>query len=210
MIESLELFPITIFKNFYPDTDTLKNNLFKKLENVFKETEQNNNAFMRDGTLCSYNTSSYLHKDFPDDLNDVVEFVTETARKYWNKCNYHSELNPYVFQVWANKTPKGGWIHSHLHGNMPFTAVLYVDACPDQGNLILENPLDMILMTQPISPNIAYPMVKEISVQTGDLIMFPGYLKHRVKPNNTDNDRLILGFNIGCKGSYWSSQWTHE
>jgi hypothetical protein len=93
---------------------------------------------------------------------------------------------------------------------MPFTAVLYIDASPQQGNLILENPMDTVLMTQPISPTVTYPMVKEIIVNSGDLIMFPGYLKHRVNPNVTDTDRLILGFNIGCRGKYWSGQWNKE
>jgi uncharacterized protein (TIGR02466 family) len=210
MIEVLELFPTTVFKNFYPHTDKIKKDLFSKLEIIFREAETNNNAFMRDGTLCSYNSNSYLHKDFPEETKDVIYFVEDTARQYWKKCKYHNELNPYVFQMWANSTPRGGWIHSHLHGNMPFTAVLYIDASPDQGNLILENPMDTILMNQPISPDVEYPMCKEIEVSSGDLIMFPGYLKHRVKPNNTDRQRLILGFNIGCKGKYWSGQWVKE
>lgn len=210
MAESLEIFPITIYRDFYPRFDVLRNNLFSKLEQIFISSEQNNNAFMRDGTVCSYNTNSYLHKDFPAETEDVVKFVENAAKQYWKISKYHDELHPYVFQVWANSTPKGGWIHSHLHGSMPFTAVMYIDASPEQGNLILENPLDMVLMTQPISPNVEYPMIKEIDVQSGDLIMFPGYLKHRVKPNNTEKDRLILGFNIGCKGKYWNGQWNKD
>jgi ectoine hydroxylase-related dioxygenase (phytanoyl-CoA dioxygenase family) len=47
----------------------------------------------------------------------------------------------------------------------------------------------------------------ELEVKTGDVVMFPGYLKHSVKPNTIDKDRLILGFNIGCRGKYWASQW---
>lgn len=210
MAEALEIFPTTIYKDFYPGFHELKNNLFSKLEKVFQDTADNNNAFMRDGTLCSYNTNSYLHRDFPDDTQDVVNFVQQAAKQFWKICNYHDELEPYVFQVWANSTPEGGWVHSHLHGSMPFTAVLYVDASPEQGNLIIENPLDMVLMTQPISPTVNYPMVKEMSVQSGDLIMFPGYLKHSVRPNTVDKNRLILGFNIGCKGKYWNGQWNHN
>jgi hypothetical protein len=93
---------------------------------------------------------------------------------------------------------------------MPFTAVLYVDASPEQGNLVIENPLEMVLMTQPVSPDVKYPLGEEIAVSSGDLVIFPGFLRHSVKPNNTDKPRLILGFNIGCRGQYWSSQWTHN
>ena len=93
---------------------------------------------------------------------------------------------------------------------MPFTAVLYIDASPEQGNLIIENPMDMVLMTQPISPTVNYPMVKEMPVKSGDLVMFPGYLKHSVRPNTINKNRLVLGFNIGCKGKYWNGQWNHN
>jgi uncharacterized protein (TIGR02466 family) len=210
MGQSQDLFPIKVYKDFYANVEDLKTNLFPKLDTVFEETKNNNNAFMRDGTLCSYKTNSYLHVNFPDETKEVVEFVEAAAREYWKECNYHSELHPYVMQMWANSTPKDGWIQGHLHGSMPFTAVLYVDASPEQGNLFLENPMDMVLMSQPISPDVRYPMGQEIEVRSGDLVMFPGYLKHSVKPNTTDKPRLILAFNLASKGKYWAGQWVKD
>jgi uncharacterized protein (TIGR02466 family) len=210
MSNILSLFPIKIYKSVYPNARDLKHTLFAKLNSVFIETQDHNNVFMKAGTLCSYNTNSNLHVDFADETRDVVAFVEAAAKEYWRECRYHSDLTPFVFQTWANTTPKDGYVEPHLHGNMAFTAVLYVDASPAQGNIILENPMDMVLMTQPISPDVKYPMGQEIEVNTGDLLMFPGYLKHRVLPNTTDQDRLILGFNIGCKGNYWASQWTQQ
>jgi uncharacterized protein (TIGR02466 family) len=210
MRQTIKLFPLTIYKNFYSKSEELKDRLFSKLDLVFEDSEKNNNVFMRQGTLCSYHTNSYLHTQFLEETQEVVKFVEDCAKEYWNEMAYHKELEPFVFQMWANKTPRDGYIDSHLHGNMPFTAVLYVDASPEQGNLLIENPLEMILMTQPISPDIKYPIGEEISVKSGDLIMFPGYIRHSVKPNNTDKPRLILGFNIGCRGNYWSSQWVNN
>ena len=210
MANSIKLFPTIVHRDFYPRAYELKETLFSKLDTVFADTENNNNVFMKDGTLCSYNSNSYLHVEFAEETKEVVEFVESAAKQYWRECQYHAGLTPFVFQMWANTTPKGGYVEPHLHGNMPFTAVLYVDASPEQGNLILENPLDMVLMTQPISPEVKYPMGEELEVNTGDLILFPGYLKHRVLPNTTDRDRLILGFNIGCQGNYWSSQWVQK
>jgi len=48
MAEVLEVFPTTIYKDFYPEFNKLKNNLFSKLEKVFQDTADNNNVFMRD------------------------------------------------------------------------------------------------------------------------------------------------------------------
>ncbi len=204
----LDIFPTKIYRSVYTRAEDLKDTLFPKIVEVLSTAKENNNEFMKDGTVCSYNTGSELHKQFPKETAAIVNFVNEEAAKYWKICNYHEELEPFVYQMWANSTPKGGWIENHLHGNMPFTAVLYVDASPEQGNIVLENPLDTVLMTQPIGPKVEYPMRHELTVNTGDFVMFPGYLKHSVKPNTSDRTRLILAFNIGCRGQYWSAQWT--
>jgi uncharacterized protein (TIGR02466 family) len=208
MSNTVSLFPTIIYKNFYSEVDNLKENLFPKLEKVFNEAKNHNNFSMRQGTLCSYNSNSYLHKEFPAETKHIVEFVEHCAKEYWTECNYHTELEPFVFQMWANSTPKGGYIDSHLHGNMPFTGVVYIDASSQQGNLVIENPMETVLMNQPISPTVSYPMGQEIEVKTGDLVMFPGYLRHSVKPNLSDQTRLIIAFNIGCRGQYWSAQWS--
>lgn len=210
MGQALELFPIKVYRDVYPNIAELKHNLFPKLDKVFQKSSNNNNAFMRQGTLCSYDSNSYLHREFPEDTKDVVEFIEQCAREYWTASGYYQGLDPFVFQMWANVTPKDGYVDSHLHGNMPFTGVLYIDASPEQGNLFIENPMEMVLMNQPIGPNIKYPLGEEITVKSGDLIMFPGYIRHSVKPNLSDRPRLILAFNIGCRGQYWSSQWSND
>lgn len=205
----LNLFPTQVYRSTYGRTEELKQTLFSKIDDIFVESETNNNCFMRQGTICSYETAPDLHTRFPKETQHVVNFVEACAEEYWEQCNYYKGLSPFVFQLWANKTPKGGYIDSHLHGNMPFTGVLYVDAVPEQGNLFLENPLELILMNQPIGPNTRYPLGEEIEISTGDLVIFPGYLRHSVMINTIDKDRLILAFNIGCKGEYWSSHQIH-
>ena len=52
-----------------------------------------------------------------------------------------------------------------------------------------------------------YQFEHEEQVHTGDFLIFPGYLKHRVKRNTSDRTRLILGVSFGCKGYYWQGNW---
>lgn len=210
MHHTLKLFPTVVYKNFYPEYHRIETDFFPQLEPLFDATKDHNNVFMKQGTICSYHTYPDLHKRFVEETKDVVNFVEQCAQQYWKDCGYYEGLTPFVYQMWANKTPLGGYIDSHLHGNMPFTAVLYIRANSEQGNLFLENPLDTLLMTQPIGPNVRYPMGEEISVQSGDLVMFPGYLKHSVKPNQSDKERLVLAFNIASKGQYWAAQWDNQ
>jgi cupin superfamily acireductone dioxygenase involved in methionine salvage len=35
-----------------------------------------------------------------------------------------------------------------------------------------------------------------ISVQTGDIILFPSFLEHRVAPNQNKTKRIVIAFNV--------------
>jgi uncharacterized protein (TIGR02466 family) len=202
-----ELFPLKIYQTTYSKVDEIKHSLFPKLEHLWEPSLADNQQFMRDGTICSYHTSANIHKDFPTETRDIVLFANKCAKEYWKELDYYDGLEPFVAQVWSNKTPKGGWIHSHIHLSIPLTAILYVDASPEQGNIIFENPNDMLLAAQPINYRKKIQFEHEMEVNTGDFVIFPAFLRHKVLPNNTDRDRLILGFNYASKGEYWSAQW---
>jgi uncharacterized protein (TIGR02466 family) len=204
------LFPIKIFKTKYDRVGDIKEKLFPKLDYLWNPVSENNQQFMANGNLCSYHEENFIHKRFPEETQHFIEFANTCGEQYWKELDYYDGLTPYVAQSWVNKTPKGGWIESHLHLSIPFSGVLYVDASPAQGNIILENPLDQVLASQPIKYKQKYQFEHEIQVETGDYIMFPAYLRHRVLPNTTDRDRLILGVNYGSRGWYWASNWVNE
>jgi uncharacterized protein (TIGR02466 family) len=204
----LNLFPIKIYRTQYANIEIIKNNLFPKLVDTFQQTESNNVESMQSGTLCTYFTNSLL-QNFPE-TEDLVKFAEEHANNYWKELKYSNLLEPKVIQIWANETPNTGWVRSHIHGSIPLTGVLYVNAGPGMGNLVIENPLDSILSSQPMDYKEQELLHQEIEVTTGDFIIFPGWIRHHVKPNTTNEKRLILGVNFGSTGSYVTGQWINK
>lgn len=202
---TLDLFPIKIYRTTYINVDVIHSELFPKLYDLFEKTKDKNVESMYNGTLCTYHTDSFLQK-YPETKN-LVEFAEEQAKIYWKQLKYSPHLEPKVIQIWANETPHSGWIRSHLHGSMPMTAVLYVSAGPGMGNLVIENPLDAVLSSQPMDYAEQELLHHEIEVKTGDFVIFPGWIRHHVKPNTTKEKRLILGINFGSKGTYLTGQW---
>lgn len=202
---TLDLFAVKIYKTKYNNVQHIKDNLFPKLTELFEKTKDNNVESMYDGTLCTYNTNALLQA-YPE-TQDMIDFAEEHARVYWEQLKYSSLLEPKVIQVWANETPHSGWVRSHLHGSMPLTGVLYVNASKEMGNLVIENPLDAILSSQPMDYKAQELLHYEVEVESGDFVMFPGWIRHHVKPNTTNEKRLILGVNFGSKGNYLTGQW---
>ena len=38
--------------------------------------------------------------------------------------------------------------------------------------------------------------VASIDIEEGDLLLFPSYLPHKVSQNNSDQDRIVISFNV--------------
>ena len=36
-------------------------------------------------------------------------------------------------------------------------------------------------------------------IEEGDLLIFPGYLPHKVSENESNEDRIVISFNVGIK-----------
>ena len=43
---------------------------------------------------------------------------------------------------------------------------------------------------------------QEISVTTGDVVMFPGWLRHKTHANSLNESRYAMSFNVACTGEY--------
>jgi uncharacterized protein (TIGR02466 family) len=210
MSNIINLFPIKIYKTRYEKAAEFKETIFSKINYAWEPAENDNQYFMRDGTLCTYNVEADISRKFPEETKDFIEFATNAAKDYWAELEYFPGLEPYIIDMWANNTPKDGWVESHLHLSIPLTATLYVDACPEQGNVVFEHPSDALLASQPIDYQKRYQFEQEVEVNTGDFLIFPGYLKHRVKKNTIDKPRLIFGLSYGCKGYYWQGNWINH
>lgn len=59
----------------------------------------------------------------------------------------------------------------------------------EQGNYVVEDPLDVVLAQIPYLPQGRNYRLKEIPIKTGQLIIVPGWLRHSVMPNTTNKTR---------------------
>jgi uncharacterized protein (TIGR02466 family) len=101
--------------------------------------------------------------------------------------------------MWANDIPPGGFTPAHNHNPVPVGGAFYINATPDKGNLYLEDPLEMVHGKAPRDyMHKPYLYTETITVKPGKLIMFPGWMRHHTRSNMTQENRYVLGFNIGA------------
>jgi uncharacterized protein (TIGR02466 family) len=196
MIENI--FPVQFYKTKYQgDVDQLYNSFKDILEVQFELTKTNNQGSMRYDGLCSYNASRNLHK--LQEFNEVTEFISYHMFKFWEELGFNK--TPSVTEMWVNKYVPGSFIDTHNHAPILLTASFYLKKEKHAGNIIFEHPMETLLKFQPhklLQDRDYYHTLfnHEVEVEPGDLVIFPGWLKHRTQPNNSSTDRIIIGANI--------------
>jgi len=194
-----EIFPIKVYKSKYPgNLDVLKERLIPLLKPIFDSTKNNNQGSMRYGGLCSYNVCNDLWNHV--EISEISEFVSQEAEKYWKSLDYVN-CGISIFQTWANVYPPGAHIDAHNHSPVVLTGSFYLKKPKNSGEIVFENPLSTLLKHQPtkfLKVNEDYDSMFDRKVETeeGDLVLFPGWLTHKTEPNNSNDDRIIIGFNI--------------
>jgi uncharacterized protein (TIGR02466 family) len=192
------IFPIQFYKiNNTELAHSLLKNLSPRLDEVWDQTNSNNQGSMRAGGLCSYNAVRDLH-NWPETV-DFCDFLNQHLEIYWKELDYHG--HPRIIEMWANRYTAGSWIEAHSHSPVVMTASFYLQKSAHSGNLVFEHPLTTLLKHQPYKKvtqrqNYSDLFDHEVEVHAGDLVIFPGWLIHKTQPNNDKIDRIIVGANI--------------
>jgi len=103
--------------------------------------------------------------------------------------------------MWANLDSPGDVHLPHTHSNNMISGVFYLDA---------ENTSSIEFWDPRPAAHVIHPRAREytranskvwaVAPKNNSLIMFPSWLMHYVKKNETDRVRLSMAFNIQFKG----------
>jgi uncharacterized protein (TIGR02466 family) len=207
----INLFSVDVWKFRYHDVDYLKTLTDPKFLNT---TGLGSRDYIVASTMQS-SAWSWHEIEGNDRLHDRKEFISlrdfilEKSQLVWQELGYYQEQTPKIYQSWINVGKKDGLILPHIHYNASLSAVVYIDASSEQGNLVFESPLEMAMLSQPM-PDKTKRVRKELEVQTGDVVIFPGYLKHYTMPNKTNQPRISFVANLNSDGRSFNRYFPKE
>tara|TARA_B100001175_G_scaffold247588_1_gene214336 strand:+ start:823 stop:1437 length:615 start_codon:yes stop_codon:yes gene_type:complete len=135
--------------------------------------------------------NSIQHKFF---LN-ITKYVFDVLKNYGWKADPEKII---CSEMWAIINKKNNFNLLHTHPNSYLSAAYYVKAPKNSGNFIIEDPLSVSRHSYPIieTKTEFNTKVAGLDIEEGDLLIFPAYLPHKVGKNNTDEDRVVVSFNI--------------
>lgn len=198
----INLFSLPIYKvNILDQIDI--NSLEKSLQDELSQSSPKISNLEINGGVSTYTTNCNLHlKEYSKTISNIV---LQHARMYWKILDVDPRLEPKIDQCWSNVHYNGSLTIEHSHSLYPIVATLYIKAEKNSGNLVLINPMEYSLTHIPYGVPIESKTETSIKVSTGDLILFPGWVRHKTEENSSNSPRIVMSYNISYSGKYLSS-----
>ena len=138
-----------------------------------------------------------IERDFTEKIQKVLRFE---IGKYLASFNHSEEgflkrwPNEYSLYGWLVSMKSGGEIHPHIHDQAWLSGSAYINVPPklyaDSGNLVVSLGKEKDAKDNRLNDkNI-------INVVTGSLVLFPASLTHYTIPFESEEERVVLAFDV--------------
>jgi len=152
--------------------------------------------------IIKSNIKGWHSKDFDLKNKNVVEFINNISsqiNQVINNMNWDiSNQAVKISSMWAIINIGGASNARHHHGNSTISAAYYVKAPKNCGKFTIENPNSINKHSYPPSNKKTKfnSKLEKLDIEEGDLFIFPAHLPHGVEENKSDDDRIVISFNI--------------
>jgi len=138
------------------------------------------------------------------DMNKKDEYNVLTKELFAMQAEIYKkellDLKPVLGNMWANINYPGGYNRPHLHPNALFSGVYWIKTPEKSGDLMLYEPRQGAQCTMPNRKKGRLPpqLWREIHYEpiAGRCIMFPAWMWHEVRPNESNDTRISVSFNF--------------
>lgn len=180
-----ELFPTPIWGFKLSDTDYLK-----QLEVTLLEMSK---------VLPNRDKSNFLGWQSPDDIHkyEWLDYIKNAILRVAN-TEIKEQFSDYCYEdfyfesMWANINYPNAFNMAHIHG-AELSGVFYVKVPAGKaGRIVFVDPRQRVSMSEKKIRCLNYPITPE----EGVCIIFPSWLEHYVEPNETNETRISMSFNL--------------
>ena len=151
-------------------------------------TVENSNGF---SSVYNTNNQPHLHpvfEDFYKWLRPITDNIIYAQKQIVQNYTYAPAMS------WVNVHNNGGVTLEHEHGAAVLVAATYLNLPNNSGFIEFKDPFEIQNGFLPRENDIHN--WKQVEAETGDTLLFPGWLRHRTQPNTTFSDRWVLTTNF--------------
>ena len=122
----------------------------------------------------------------------------------WDLKNFQLK----VTNCWAIINKKFASNAGHIHANSLISSAYYVSAPKECGHIVFDDPRPGATIKKGPYKNLNNWNQGNFLIEpkNGLLVMFPSFLTHHVQPNMSEEERVIVSFNLDIVGKQWIDQ----
>lgn len=141
-------------------------------------------------------TNSLLHRtpEFAPLVQHILANGEKLARYLrFNLDNYRLT----ILNCWVNVYSAHQSQDVHNHSNSVLSGVYYVKVPEGAPGLLIRSPMEDTMIHAPLKEaSVANSVIYEIPAVEGKMIFFRSFVKHSVRPNPVEGERISIAFNL--------------
>ncbi len=144
--------------------------------------------------VTSFDSGSLVDKP---EWREVVAFIYSFASTMIQSVN-NAASKPVFMNMWTTIYPPGAFVPEHVHSNALLSGVFYAKTPEKCGNLVFRDPASVakIMFMRNMTEFPALETMHALPVRAGSMVIFPAWLPHSTEINESNEDRIIVSFNL--------------
>ena len=174
---------------------------FKKINKELKNYIYNEREKNPEGAKKS-NVNGWHSEEFDLKNENLKNFIEEISKNIGSAIKDMGwDLETQVVKItsmWSIINNKDAFNEKHHHGNSALSAAYYVKAEQNAGDIVFFDPRQANVFHHPASKevNSVNAQIQSVTPKPGTLVLFPSYLEHKVNSNLSNEDRIVISFNV--------------
>ena len=144
-----------------------------------------------------WHSNDELYKD--EEFKSTVGDILLNAKECFEHLDVQDKYVPEMTGLWGMINPPGARNLVHTHPLNYLSGVLYLKVPENSGNIVFINPIRQAeVFDPPKSSDLAVHFAHSVQwhAKEKELLFFPSWLQHEVQENNSNEDRVIMSFNL--------------
>ncbi len=127
-------------------------------------------------------------------MKNLAAYIETHIRNYVKIIDAWEPMPTRLAHSWINIINKNEDQDWHQHQDSMISGTYYYQTSGDDGDIVFKTPnLFVDLELFPLGKTVE--KFYNIKPKMGKIVLFPGWLEHKVEPNVTDNERISISFN---------------
>ena len=172
----------------------------KRMEEYIKKQMELDSKGKKASNINGWHSENFNLKD-----EEVVFFINTISikiKKAMEDMGWDLKKNKIeIPNIWSIINKRGSSNAMHIHSNSYISAAYYVKAPEKCGDIVFYDPRQSRLIRKPKISKLNSLNGEEVNIKPTDglLVLFPSYLYHSVNENLSNEERIVISFNVDLK-----------